>query len=348
MKKNKVLRKIALILEMIILTFLILGFGLLILMQAIFPTWGLSLWMKNNILDVSSIGATIINHLPVLVTSLIWIVVIYAASRILRIIFKVRMKKSSRLKTVFSLLDGFVKYGCAIAIIILVLKVVGVNTTALIASVGVLTLVVGLGAQPLIADIIAGIFIVFENEYSVGEIITINGFRGTVVEIGIRSTKILDAAGNIMIINNNSIGDVINLSRELSLAVVDLEFPYTFPLEKMESILNDNFPAIKERIPQIVEGPFYKGICAYKESNIAVRVVAKVKEDDKYQVERDLFREYRMLLVKNNVDVAFPQVVVSYAEAEDIKATAKEKRKANNFNETQKEMSEGLEETNNV
>lgn len=348
MKKNKVLRKIALVLEMVILAFLILGFGLLLLMQAIFPTWGLSLWMKDNILDVSSIGTTVINHLPVLVTSLIWIVVIYAVSRILRVIFKVRMKKSSRLKTVFSLLDGFVKYGCAIAIIILILKVVGVNTTALIASVGVLTLVVGLGAQPLIADIIAGIFIVFEDEYSVGEIITINGFRGTVVEIGIRSTKILDAAGNIMIINNNSIGDVINLSRELSLAVVDLEFPYTFPLEKMESILNDNFPAIKERIPEIVEGPFYKGICAYKESNIAVRVVAKVKEDDKYQVERDLFREYRMLLVKNNVDVAFPQVVVSYAENDDIKATAKEKRKANNFKDAQKEMSEGLEETNQI
>ena len=151
----------------------------------------------------------------------------------------------------------------------------------------------------------------------------------------------------MFIINNNSIGDVINLSRELSLAVVDLEFPYTFPLEKMESILNDNFPKFKEKIPQIVEGPFYKGICAYKDSNIAVRILAKVKEEDKYQVERDLLREYRLVLIENNIDVAFPQVVVSYASEENVKVSNKEKRKANNFNETQKELSEGLEELNN-
>lgn len=347
MEKEKSKKKIGVIIEIIVLSLFIIGFAFLIIMQIVQPDLELSIWMKENILDVDTIGETIVKHIPVLITSLFWIAIIYAVSRILRIIFKARMDKSDRLKTVFSLLDGFVKYGCAIAIIILILQVLGVDPAALIASVGVLTLVVGLGAQPLIADIIAGIFIIFENEYNVGEIITINGFRGTVVEIGIRSTKILDAAGNIMIINNNSIGDVINLSRELSLAVVDFELPYTFPLEKMESILNDNFPKFKEKIPQIVEGPFYKGVCAYKESNIAVRVLAKVKEEDKYQVERDLLREYRLLLIANNVDVAFPQVVVSYANNEDVKVSAKEKRKANTFHETQKELSEGLEEINN-
>ena len=347
MEKKK--SKVGLIIEIIVLSLFVLGFAFLIVMQITQPDLELSIWMKENILDVSTIKETVISHIPVLITSAFWIIVIYAISRILRIIFKARMEKSDRLKTVFSLLDGFVKYGCAIAIIILILQVVGVDPAALIASVGVLTLVVGLGAQPLIADIIAGIFIIFENEYNVGEIITINGFRGTVTEIGIRSTKILDAAGNIMIINNNSIGDVINLSRELSLAVVDFEFPYTFPLEKMESILHDNFPKFREKIPQIVEGPFYKGICQYKDSNIAVRVLAKVKEEDKYQVERDLLREYRLILIENDVDVAFPQVVVSYAENEDdLKATRKEKKKAQVFNENQKELSEGLEEVNHI
>ena len=329
MNTQKKKRNIGLIIEIIVLSLFVIGFAFLIVMQIIQPNLEISLWMKENILDVDMIGETVIKHIPTLITSLFWIVIIYAISRILRIIFKARMEKSDRLKTVFSLLDGFVKYACAIAIIILILRVLGVDPAA------------------LIADIIAGIFIIFENEYNVGEIITINGFRGTVTEIGIRSTKILDAAGNIMIINNNSIGDVINLSRELSLAVVDFEFPYTFPLEKMESILNDNFPKFKEKIPQIVEGPFYKGICAYKDSNIAVRILAKVKEEDKYQVERDLLREYRLVLIENNIDVAFPQVVVSYASEENVKVSNKEKRKANNFNETQKELSEGLEELNN-
>ena len=111
------------------------------------------------------------------------------------------MKKSNRAKTVFTLLDGIVKYGSAIAFIFLVLQAFGVNTGAIWESVGILTLIVGLGAQPLIADIIAGIFIIFEDEYSVGEIISIDDFRGTVSEIGIRATKILDMAGNIKIVN---------------------------------------------------------------------------------------------------------------------------------------------------
>ena len=164
MEKKK--SKVGLIIEIIVLSLFVLGFAFLIVMQIIQPELELSIWMKENILDVSTIGETVVKHIPVLITSTFWIIVIYAISRILRIIFKARMEKSDRLKTVFSLLDGFVKYGCAIAIIILILQVVGVDPAALIASVGVLTLVVGLGAQPLIADIIAGIFIIFENEYN--------------------------------------------------------------------------------------------------------------------------------------------------------------------------------------
>ena len=165
------------------------------------------------------------------------------------------------------MLDGFTKYACAVVIILLILKAFGVDTTALVASVGVLTLIVGLGAQSLIADIIAGMFIIFENEYNAGEIISIDGFRGTVLEIGIRSTKLIDAAGNIKIINNSNIGDIVNLSREISVAVVDLDFPYDVPVDLVETILQKNFDRMKEKIPNIIEGPFYKGICSYKDSN---------------------------------------------------------------------------------
>ena len=169
------------------------------------------------------------------------------------------MNKSNRTKTVFTLLDGFVKYGCMIAICIFVLKACGVDTTALIASVGVLTLVVGLGAQSLIADIIAGMFIIFENEYNVGEVISVDGFRGTVTEIGIRSTKVLDAAGNIKIINNSNIGDIVNLSRELSVAIVDLDFPYDVPVDLIENILKNilivSLPLSKRKTPPLISSP---------------------------------------------------------------------------------------------
>ena len=314
------------------------------LIQIIKPESKFGIWCIENVWDVKNTFASLKNHLPILIDSLIYICIIYAICKIIRVIFSSKMKQNDRKKTIYTLLDGFVKYGCAIAIIFFILKAVGVNTGALIASVGVLTLVVGLGANALIADIIAGIFIIFEDEYHVGEIVTINDFRGEVMEIGIRSTKLIDAAGNIKIINNSAIGDVINLSREISLAVVDCDFPYDVPVELVEKILKDNFDDVSKNIPAIVEGPYYKGVCMYKDSNVTIKIVAKCNEADRFQVERDLNREYRRLLRENNIDIAFPQVVINYPQSKDYKLTSRDKREATEFANEQKELSQNMEE----
>ena len=168
-KKSKLLW-----LEIIILSLVVAGFVACIVVELVSPESEISTWMKENVWDVTKMSASLKAHVPVLINSLIYIVLIYAVCKLVRLFFRKRMEENNRAKTVLVLIDGFVKYACAIAIIIMILRACGVDTTALIASVGVLTLVVGLGAQPLIADIIAGIFIIFENEYNVGEIISIN------------------------------------------------------------------------------------------------------------------------------------------------------------------------------
>ena len=344
MKEQASKKKIFLAVEIGILALLILAFIGCLVMELVAPQSSFAVWVKENIWDVQKTFVSFKSHLPTLLNSLIYIVIIYAVCKIVRLIFSARMKKNPRTKTVMLLLDGFVKYACAIAIIILVLKACGVDTTALVASVGVLTLVVGLGAQPLIADIIAGIFIIFEDEYHVGEIVTINDFRGTVMEIGIRSTRLMDAAGNIKIINNSAIGDVINLSRELSLAIVDCDFPYDVPVELVENILKDSFPTIAKNIPAIKDGPFYKGVCAFKDSNVTLKIVAKCLEEDRFQVERDLNREYRRVLTENGIDIAYPQVVLNYPTEKNFKVTKKDKKEAQEFAQEQKELSHDLEE----
>jgi len=342
--EQKTKKNVFLIVEIAVLSLFLLLFAACIISELAVPDSNIANWMKSNIWDVNKTLISIKSHIPVLINSLIYIVLVYAVCKIIRIIFSVKMKKSNKAKTMFSLLDGFVKYACAIAIIILILKACGVDTTALVASVGVLTLVVGLGAQPLIADIIAGIFIIFEDEYHVGEIVTINDFRGEVIEIGIRSTKLLDAAGNIKIINNSAIGDVINLSRELSLAVVDCDFPYDVPIEYVEKILKDNFDDIAKNIPAIKEGPYYKGVCMYKDSNVTIKIVAKCIEADRFQVERDMNREYRRLLKENNIDIAYPQVVINYPQEKNYKVTNRDKREADDFANEQKELSQNMDE----
>lgn len=339
-KNNKVKK----IIEITALSLVLVLFLFCIIVQFALPTTPYAIWVRDNIWNVKGSLDGLKTHLPTIIRSIIYIVIIYAICKVLRALFKKRIQKDNRAKTVFSLLDGFVKYGGAIAIILMVLKAVGVDTTALIASVGVLTLVVGLGAQSLIADIIAGMFIIFENEYNVGEIICVNDFRGTVIEIGIRSTKVEDCAGNIKIINNSAIGDIVNLSRQLSLAVVDCDFPYTVPLEKIENILANNIEKIKQKVPAIKEGPYYKGVCMYKDSNVTVKLMAKCTEEDRFQVERDILREYRMLLVENDIDIAFPQVVINYPEEKTTKVTKKEKANAQEFVAEQKELSQDMEE----
>ena len=340
--KNK--KKNVLIIEIILLAIVVALFAVCFSVQIANRESAISIWMKENVWDIHKTLISLKTHLPILIKSLICIVIIYTVCRIIRLLFQVKMNRNPHSKTVFSLLDGFVKYACAIAIIIFILKACGVNTTALIASVGVLTLIVGLGAQPLIADIIAGIFIIFEDEYHVDEIVTINDFRGTVLEIGIRSTKLIDTAGNIKIINNSAIGDVINLSRELSLAVVDCDFPYDVPVELVENILKDNFAAIAKNIPAIKEGPYYKGVCMFKDSNVTIKIVAKCLETDRFQVERDLNREYRRLLTENGIDIAYPQVVLNYANEKQFSVSQKSKAEAQAFAEKQSKISKNIED----
>ncbi len=342
MKEKKKNKKFT-IAELIIIGVVITTFIVFMIIEAAAPASTFGSWIKENIWDTNNALKEFQTHLPSLLKYVFYIAVILAVCTLLRLIFKSIMKKSNRAKTVVTLIDGLVKYGCAIAIIIFTLQALGVNAMAIFASIGILTLVIGLGCQSLIADVVAGMFIIFEDEYNVGEIIVVGDFRGTVVEIGIRATKILDYAGNLKIINNSDISNVINMSRELSLAVVDCEFPYDVPIEVVEGLLKDNFDNFKEKIPAIVEGPFYKGVSGYGDSNVAVMVVAKCLEEDRYQVQRDLLREYRKVFTEAGIDLSFNQVVVNQAKPTDYKVTKKMKAEAESFVDEQKELSKGVE-----
>lgn len=340
-KKRKASSLISLILAGIILACVIV----ILILEAVLPeTNSFANWAKENILDIKAVPELLKANYAVFLHCVILIAIVIAVSKLIRTIFRNMMKKSNRAKTVITLLDGIIKYGSAIALFFLVLNAFGVNTKAIWESVGVITLIIGLGAQSLIADIIAGVFIIFENEYEVGEIVSIDDFRGTVTEIGIRATKITDAAGNIKIINNSDIKNVVNLSRELSLAVVDCEFGYDTPIEYVEKVIADNLEVLKQRIPEIMEGPFYKGISYYGTSNIAVKLVAKCKEEDRYQVQRDLLREYRQIFLANGFDFSYEQFVISTPEKKEYPLDSAIREEAEDFIGRQKQASSGMED----
>ena len=268
----------------------------------------------------------------------------FGISFVLRFILKQSEKLMKKGKAMVDLLCSLIKYVAVIIFVFFVLKTLGVDTNTILAGIGILGLVVGLGAQPLIADIIAGLFIVFEKVFDVGDIIVVDGFRGTVKEIGVRTTQLVDTGGNVKIINNADLKTIINMTNQLSLAVCDMSIEYGESLERVEAILKDRLPDIKAAIPDIKEGPFYKGVAELGDSAVVIRFVAKCEEGAKYQVERDLNRQFKLLFDKYNINIPFPQIVLN--QPVNFKdATEYQQKKAGQFVEEQKELSKGIAES---
>ena len=170
--------------------------------------------------------------------------------------------------------------------------------------------------------------------------------RGTVQEIGIRTTKIVDAGGNINIVNNSEITTVINQTQEISQASVTVGIEYGESLPRVEIVIRDNLDMIKEHIPAIIDGPFYKGVTALNSSSVDLLFVAKCREEDIFQVQRDMNRELKLLFDANNIGIPFPQIVVNEPATFNTKTTKRMETGARDFIEEQKEQSKGLEEEN--
>ena len=273
-----------------------------------------------------------------------YIIFCFGLSWALRFVLKQMSKLMTRGRAVIDLTCSLIKYAAVIVLVFFILKTLGVDTTTILAGIGILGLIIGLGAQPLIADIIAGLFIVFEKVFDVGDIIVVDGFRGTVKEIGVRTTQIVDAGGNVKIINNSDLKTVINMTNQLSLAICDIGIEYGESLERVEAVLKENLPAIKTAIPDIKEGPFYKGVAELGDSAVIMRFVAKCEEGAKYQVERDLNRQFKLLFDKNNINIPFQQIVLNQPiEFKD--ATKHQQKQADKFVEEQKELSKGIAES---
>lgn len=270
---------------------------------------------ENSIFNEEITGNHFINSvyrlLPEVIRTVQIITVGALASMAIRGVTRLSFGRSSRSITVIKLVNNLIRWVIIIVMALVILGTWGVDVTTLIASAGVLTLIIGLGAQSLVADIVAGVFIVCEGEFLVGDIVIIDGCRGTVQEIGIRTTKIVDAGGNVKIINNSEIKSVVNQTQELSLAQCTVGIEYSESLERVEKILKAELPAMAARIEGIEEGPEYKGVSELADSSVNLLFTAKCKEGSLFQVQRDLNREIKLLFDRNNINIPFPQLVVS-------------------------------------
>ena len=236
--------------------------------------------------------------------------VLFAAS-LLRLLLSLIKPKERKGLTLISLLSSLLRYVAALVILCWGLSILGVNVNAIVASVGIVALIVGFGAESLVADVVTGIFLLFENQYNVGDIVEVNGFRGTVKEIGIRTTSIVDTGDNIKIINNSEMKNILNRSDNVSRAVSDIAIPYETDLEALEEKLPGLMREIYERRQDVMQAaPRYLGVQQLADSSVVLRFVVEVAEKDIYTGARVLNRDLWLGLRKLGVECPFPQVDV--------------------------------------
>ena len=202
---------------------------------------------------------------------------------------------------VIGLFQSAVRYTAVLVLFFMILSTVGLNSTEILAGVGILGMIIGLGAESIVADIVAGFFIIIERLYDVGDIITVDNFYGKVIAIGIRSTKIEDKSQNIKIIRNSAIGTLINMTEKKTMLALHLVLDYDVDIIKMEKVIKDALPAMKEKIPDISEGPNYLGITNIDGNGIQIRIIAGCTEQARPRVKRKLLREFKLLFDENNI-----------------------------------------------
>ena len=235
----------------------------------------------------------------------------WAVYRVIVWIFSKIKLRDHRAETVKGLILNIIHYAVVIFGVIFGLSILGADVLTVIAGLGILALIIGFGAQSLIEDMFAGFFILFEGRFFVGDIISVEGFRGTVKSIGIVTTQIADIGGNIRIINNSSIRTMTNLSNAPSAAVVNVGIAYGADLCKAETVVKELCEKLPGKYPELFkEQPRYMGVEELNESSVDLRVVANVEEEKVYNARRALNRELKLALDEAGIEIPFPQVVV--------------------------------------
>jgi len=218
-------------------------------------------------------------------------------------------RKSMTLLTVCKSIIRYVVYFFAICQI---LSVFGVNVMSFIAVAGVGSIAIAFGAQSLVQDIITGMFILVEDQFAVGDVISLDGFTGTVEGIGIRSTKIRSSDGNLHIIPNGQIKIVTNMSKGFNRAVVDISVAYEEDIDNVIYIMKDELTlAFRNNIiAGLLKAPDVLGVVDLADSAVIIRVSADSAIGENWAIEREIRRLIKKRFDKENISIPYPQIVV--------------------------------------
>ena len=219
--------------------------------------------------------------------------------------------EEKRLKTLSKLFKSIATYVIYFIAIITCLDMVGFSIMTILAGAGVVSLAVAFGAQSIVEDLMSGIFIVLENQYSVGEFVSIDGILGTVSEIGMKTTKVLTESGELMIIRNGSVGTVINYSRHAQRRFVTVGIAYEENIENAKAVIQHACDIIGERYKDDFDQlPYVQGVTDLADSSVVIRTTFTSWNWTQDPISRALRQEIKEQLDNAGVEISYPKVQI--------------------------------------
>lgn len=216
-----------------------------------------------------------------------------------------RQARESRVCTLQSVVKSAAAFILGFVALIMILQAVGYNAMPILATASVAGIAIGFGAQKLIRDVISGFFILMENQYAVGDYITVGAVTGLVEELGMRTTKVRDAAGKLYIISNGDITQVCNHSRGAVRMTVDVPVPAAADLDRARQTLDRVGEQIARDLPDRVTSPFVcEGLASVGGAAVSLRMVGEVAAVSQNEVQLELNTRVRRAFAEDGLPLA--------------------------------------------
>lgn len=262
--------------------------------------------------DLKQVGTNLLKIIGVIVGARL---VVSLGSRAIKQVFERReikdnLVEAGRLQTLEILLRSTFTYLIHFMAGLTILQIFNVNTAAILASAGILGLAVGFGAQSLVRDIISGFFIIFEDQFKVGDFVEAAGVIGVVEEVGIRTCKIRQWTGQLHVIPNGEISKVTNYSRGRMMAVVVVGIAYEEDIDYALEVLRRECEVAHREIEAIAEVPVVHGVIELSASSVDIRVAASTLPGEQWAVERELRRRFKYALDRADIEIPYPRTVM--------------------------------------
>lgn len=206
---------------------------------------------------------------------------------------------------------------------VLVLSALNVNIAALATGAGLIGIVVGFGAQSTVKDFVAGIFIIAENQYRVGDIVEVAGKAGVVEDITIHITRLRDLDGNMHVIPNGAIDTVTNMTYQYANVNVNVGVAYNSDIDKVIKVINEvgeDMAGKGKYKEDILEPIAFLRVDSFDDSAVTVKALGKVAPAKQWDIAGEFRHRLKEAFDKNDIEIPFPQRVVHMPAAKKVKA----------------------------